>query len=91
MGTLKLQALKKNNEDIVVHELTPQEINYLKLLSLTLQYHTYAQKIMSGYLYYVSTNRLGYANGVDLMFEIDLEKDNLLTIKLMPPQVEATL
>lgn len=86
MGNLKQQALKKDNEDVTTHELTDQEMNYLRLLNLTLQYHTFAQKIMSGYLYYVSTNRLGYANGVDLMFEIDLEKDNILTVKLLPPQ-----
>ena len=53
MGTLKSQALKKDNEDIQTHSLTDQEITYLRLLNLTLQYHTYGQKIMSGFLYYI--------------------------------------
>jgi hypothetical protein len=88
MGNLKDQALNKESEDIKTHELTEQEITYLRLLNLTLQYHTHGAKIMSGFLYYVSTNRLGYPNGTDLQFEIDLDKDDkLLTVKLLPTEV----
>lgn len=55
---------------------------------MTLTYHTHGTKIVSGFLYYVSTTRLGYKNGVNLQFEIDLDKDdNLLTIKLLPEDV----
>lgn len=87
MGSLKDKALE-NNEDVQNHVLTPAEINYLKLLRLTLQYHTMSSRIMSGFLYYVSTTRLGYTDGVNLQFELDLEKDdNLLTIKLLPEDV----
>lgn len=85
MGQLKNQALENKSEDVKSHELTDQEIQYLRLLNLTLQYHTHGAKIMSGFLYYVSTNRLGYPNGTDMQFEIDLEKeDKMLTVKLLP-------
>lgn len=85
MGNLKDEQLKTDTEDIQTHELTEAEMNYLRLLNLALQFHTMAQKIMSGYLYYVSTTRLGYKDGVNLQFEIDLQKDGRqLTIKLLP-------
>lgn len=39
---------------------------------------------MSGFLYYVATNRLGYKEGVDLQFELDFDKnDSMLTVKLL--------
>jgi hypothetical protein len=83
MGNLKNQALRKDTEDIVVHELTDQEYNYIKMLNLTLQYHTFSTKLMTGFLYYVCTTRLGYKNGVDLQFELDFAKDDKqLTVKL---------
>jgi len=88
MGNLKQQALKKDNEDVTTHVLTEQEITYLRLLNLTLQYHTYGQKIMSGFLYYISTNRLGYPHDTNLLFEIDLEKDDkILTVKLLSADI----
>lgn len=91
MGNLKKQALENNTEDIKTHTLTEQEMTYLRLLNLTLQYHTHGAKIMSGFLYYVSTNRLGYPNGTDLQFEIDLDKeDKMLTVKLLPVEVDKT-
>lgn len=86
MGDLKKQALAKETTDTQTHELSQQEMNYIKLLNMTLQFHTHAQKLISGYLYYISTNRLGYENGVDLQFELDFDKDdNMLTVKLLPP------
>lgn len=88
MGNLKKQALANTTEDIQTHVLTPQEMNYVRLLNMTLTYHTHGTKIVSGFLYYVSTTRLGYKNGVNLQFEIDLDKDdNLLTVKLLPEDV----
>jgi hypothetical protein len=85
VGSLKDKALETANEDAVKHTLTDSEINYLKLLNLTLQYHTMGQRIMSGFLFYVATTRLGYPEGVDLQFELDLQKDDkILTVTLMP-------
>lgn len=90
MGKLRDEALTKKTEDTATHELTDQEVTYLRLLNLTLQYHTHGQKIMSGFLYYISTNRLGYPNGTDLQFEIDLDKeDKMLTVKLLPVESPA--
>lgn len=47
---------------------------------------------MSGYLYYICTQRLGYKNGTNLQFEFDFDKqENILTVKLLPENpVEAT-
>lgn len=85
---MKDQALNSTSEDIKTHQLAAAEINYLKLLNLTLQYHTMGQRIMSGFLYYVATTRLGYPDGVNLQFEIDLQqKEPELTIKLLPQDV----
>lgn len=85
MGKLKSEALETNTEDIQQHKLTDSEVNYLRLLNMTLQYHTMGQKILSGFLYYVCTNRLGYKDGVNLQFEFDFGKeDNTLTVKLLP-------
>jgi len=86
MGDLKAKALAKEANDTQTHQLTDQEFNYLKLLQMTLQFHTHAQKLISGYLYYLCTNRLGYAVGRDLQFELDFDKDDkMLTVKLLPP------
>lgn len=88
MGQLKKQALENVSEDIQTHVLSPQEMNYVRLLNMTLTYHTHGSKIVSGFLYYVSTTRLGYKNGVNLQFEIDLDKDdNILSVKLLPEDV----
>lgn len=85
MGKLKDEATKTETEDIQQHKLTDGEMNYLRLLNIALQYHTMGQKIMSGYLYYVCTQRLGYTDGTNLQFEIDFDKqDNMLTVKLLP-------
>lgn len=85
MGKLKDEATTNTNEDIQEHKLTDGESNYLRLLNLSLQYHTLGQKIMSGYLYYVCTQRLGYQPGTNLQFEFDFDKpENLLVVKMLP-------
>lgn len=90
MGNLKNQALNKDSEDTATHVLTDQETNYLRLLSKTLVFHTYASNIQSGFLYYIAVNRLGYAPGTDLQFEIDLDsEDKVLTVKLLPVESPA--
>lgn len=85
MGKLKDEATKTNTEDIQQHKLTDGEMNYLRLLNLALQFHTMGQKMLSGFLYYVCTSRLGYKDSTNLQFELDFDKqDNILTIKLLP-------
>lgn len=85
MGKLKDEATSNATEDVQQHKLTDGEMNYLRLLNIALQYHTMGQKIMSGYLYYVCTQRLGYKDGTNLQFELDFDKqDNMLTVKLLP-------
>lgn len=85
MGKLKDEAITNANEDVQQHKLTDGEMSYLRLLNLALQYHTLGQKIMSGFLYYVCTSRLGYKDGTNLSFELDFDKqDNMLTVKLLP-------
>jgi hypothetical protein len=88
MGNLKQEALQNTNEDVQQHKLTPPEMNYLRLLNVALQFHTMGQKMLSGFLYYVCTNRLGYKDGVNLQFELDFDKtDDLLTVKLLPADI----
>lgn len=85
MGHLKDEATSNATEDVQTHKLTDGEMNYLRLLNIALQYHTMGQKIMSGFLYYVCTQRLGYKDGTNLQFELDFDKqDNMLTVKLLP-------
>lgn len=85
MGKLKDEATASPTEDIQQHKLTDGEMNYLRLLNIALQYHTMGQKIMSGFLYYLCTQRLGYKDGTNLQFELDFDKqDNILTVKLLP-------
>lgn len=85
MGQLKDEAIKKTNEDVQRHELSDSEINYVRLLNLSLQYHTFKQQILTGFLYYIATTRLGYKDGSSLMFEIvPDDEDNGLYVKLLP-------
>lgn len=85
MGNLKDQALKNETEDIQEHKLLDNEANYLRTLNLALQFNTFGEKILSGFLYYVCVQRLGYKEGTNLQFEFDFNKgDNILTVKLLP-------
>jgi len=64
------------------HILTEKEVNYLKMMALSLTYNIAKDKLISGFLYYICTQRFGYAEDIDLQFEIDLEdKARELTVK----------
>lgn len=85
MGNLKDEALNTPSEDIQQHKLNPDELGYLRLLNVTLTYHTLGQKIMSGFLYYVCTHRLGYKEGVNLAFKFDFAAESdMLEVQLLP-------
>lgn len=81
---------KAKNSDSKTFTLTDREFNYLKMLAICLNYNTAQQKIISGFLSYVAHNRLGLAEGTDLQFEIDLDKEegpHELIVKAIAPQV----
>lgn len=68
-----------------VFALTEREMNYLRILNASLQFNTWKDKIISGFLYYVCTNRFGYPETANLIFEIDLDNDkNELIVKEIP-------
>ena len=69
------------------HELTEREVNYIKLVNISCQFNVYKDKIISGYLCQVCNNRFGYNENQNLVFEIDLEKeDNLLYVREVPTE-----
>lgn len=84
MGNLKDKALE-TSEDDQEHQLTDKEFNYVKLLNAVLQYNTLKQQIMSGFLQYVATTRLGYPDDANLRFELDLDSDSkILRLSVIP-------
>lgn len=90
MGKLKDESITNTSEDLQEHKLSENEANYLRLLNLSLQYHTLSGKIMSGYLYYVCVQRLGYRPGTNLQFEFDFDKpENVLIVKILPADPRA--
>ena len=77
----------KNNKD-KTYELTDKEFNLLKLINLALLYSTLRDKIISGMLYQICHLRFGYSEDVNLIFEIDLDKEKgTLTVKEVPTDV----
>jgi len=89
MGKLKDEATINTSEDLQEHKLSESEANYLRLLNLALQYNTLGQKIMSGFLYYVCVQRLGYKPGVNLQFEFNFDTtENILIVKLLPQDLQ---
>lgn len=77
--------IKDNNKSGKTHILTEREVNYLRILNAALNFNTWKDKIISGFLYYVCTNRFGYTEDQNLIFEIDLESDkNELKVKEIP-------
>lgn len=79
--------IKAANKDYKSFVLTEREFNYLQILNNGLTFHTWKDKIMSGFLYYVCTNRLGYKETANLIFELDFEDDkHELKIRDVPPE-----
>lgn len=70
MGSIKS---KKQTEK--THILTGREWNYLKILTSSLMFHTWKDKIISGFLYEVCNLRFRYPEDCNLIFEIDLDDD----------------
>lgn len=84
MGTIKNKTLETNNEDTASHELTSQEINLLKVINNVMVFNMHQQKVMSGFMYYIATNRLGYTPETNLLFEIYLQDEsNILKVTVV--------
>lgn len=80
MGKIKNSGEKK-------YILTQREFDYLRILNTSLSFHTLKDKIISGFLYYVCNQRLGYGENTNLQFEIDLEDDKReLKLKEIPTE-----
>lgn len=87
MGKAKKGASDKE------YNLTEREYNYLQILNLALTYNVFKDKAISGFLYYVASNRLGYGEDVNLVFEVDLDETNnpkrVIKIKEIPAEAIA--
>ena len=76
---------KIKNSENGKHKLTEREFNYLKLLNSALTFHTLKDRLISGYLYYICNSRFGYGENINLLFEIDLDSDEMeLIVKEVP-------
>lgn len=81
----KIKNSQKNGK---THILSEREMNYLRILNSALSFNTYKDKIISGFCYYVCTNKFGYAEDENLIFEIDLDNEkNELKVRTVPPEV----
>jgi hypothetical protein len=77
MPKLKDSFLHKPQES--EHQLSDYEFRYLKDLNNALLLHTLRSQIISGYLTYVATQRLGYTKikeGYMLQYELDTSGDD---------------
>ena len=69
------------------HKLNERQFNLLRIMNVALNYNELKNKVISGFLYEVAINDLGYAEGADLGFEIDLDKeDRELIIRIVPTE-----
>lgn len=66
---------KAKQNEAKVFELTEHEWSYLKILSQTLAFHIFKDKIITGFLYEVAQARFSFGSDVNLQFEADLDKD----------------
>ena len=66
-------------------ELTSYEFSYLKDMQNVLLFHTLRSNLISGFLTYVATTRLGYTTireGYALQYEVDLKvNDHTLIVR----------
>lgn len=82
MGKIKDSEAKR-------YTLTDREFNYTKFMALSLTYNINKDRLVSGFLSYIAHNRLGYPEGMDLQFEIDLDGDSHeLSVKAIEPLQE---
>lgn len=85
MGSIKNNARSDKSK---AHELTEEEFNYVMNVNVAKQniVNEY-NRVMSAFLKYVASSRLGYTSDEDLEFELDFSaKEHLLKIKKIPKQ-----
>jgi hypothetical protein len=88
----KKNFLKKNEGEDKTFTLTDYEFKYIRDLNQALALHTLRGQIISGFLTYVATTRLGYSSirdGYMLQYEVDPSKeDHTLIVREVPVPVE---
>lgn len=88
MSRLKDKIFKSDDEKTFT--LTDYEFNYLKDMQNVLLFHTLRSNLISGFLTYIASTRLGYTQireGYALQYELDLKgDDHTLTVKEVPTE-----
>jgi hypothetical protein len=91
MSKLRKRLLEDvGEEEAKEFSLTDYEVQYLKDLNQILMFHTLRGNIISGFITYVCTTRLGYNQlPEDKALQYDLDsvvkgKDNKLKVKMIP-------
>jgi hypothetical protein len=86
MSKLKDKIFKPDNEKTFT--LTEYEHKYLQDMQNVLLFHTLRSNLISGFLTYIATTRLGYTElreGYALQYELDIKsEDRMLTVKEVP-------
>lgn len=72
MGKIKEKATNAEKE----FTLTDAEFNYLANMNTSMQNRQAEdRRVITAFLYYIATSRLGYEAGQNLKFEVDFEAD----------------
>lgn len=85
MGSVKKQASNSST-----HALTDAEFNYIMNIQ-TAKQHIVDEynRVISAFMKYVSSSRLGYDPEATLQFELDFSDDkHILKITVLPPDTE---
>ena len=85
MANIKKALLKGDSGH--KHELSDYESKYVRDLNSALSLHTLRSQIISGYLTYIATTRLGYTKipeGFALQYEIDPKDYKILIVTMVP-------
>lgn len=85
MARLRKKVLEDNNDDAKIFTLTDFEFGYVRDLNQALMLHTLRSQLISAFLTYVATTRLGYTSireGYALQYEVDpTTEDHTLKIR----------
>jgi hypothetical protein len=82
-----MARIKNSNHQEGTYKLSDREFNLIKVLNIALHYNVLKDKAISGLLYYICTQRFGYKETDNLIFEIDLDKDDMeLKVKKVPDE-----
>jgi hypothetical protein len=89
--SLRDKILQNNDEK--KFELTSYEFSYLKDMNNVLLFHTLRSNLISGFLTYIATTRLGFTTipeGYALQYEVDLKSDTNkeLIVRTVPKPAE---